>query len=382
MGKTPKKKKKTVKSKKKVSASKTKKKPATAPRKKRSRRPLEEIVAEQLAPAQEELDQLIPSAERGDTGPQASYMDFDDSASDIDDFTDVSQERSSIISIVRGFEEQVETAFALKNVLEGELDATQQRLAREVEARSELEAQLELLQTRAALAEHLREDISFIEQERNEFADELATTKLQLEKAVAECDSFAEQVAAAEADVKELKGDKMALEAQIMNLKDKIVDNDSLYKELAETSQAYQHLREQHHDQTRRMDASKDVQEALERELAGTRQNMQAWRAESEALRGKVANAQSRLSDLNIQLKDQQGANRELMGTNARLENESVTARTEYEAARKELNALKMALRDIRSEAKQTSGRVRQKYSKPNYPSRSNPGSGHSEVRK
>jgi chromosome segregation ATPase len=366
MAKTPKKKTKTVRKKKKT-VSAARKKPTSVT--KRNHRPLDEIIAEQLGPAQEELGRLIPAVDNVAAEPQANLVGPGDSPSDIEAFTDVSQERSSIISIVRGFEEQVETAFALKEVLEGELDGTQQRLAQEVEARSELEVQVELLETRAALAEQLREDISFIEQERNKFADELAETRLQLEQAVADRDALTEQIGSAEANAKDLKGDKLALEAQVMNLKDKIIDADSLEKELSGTARAHQELREQHHDLTKRMEASQAAQDAVEKELAGTRQNAQAWRAESEVLRGKIAKAQSRISDQNIQLRDKQDANRELMGTNTRLENQIVTATTDCEAAKKELNALKAALCDIRSEATQTSGRVRQRYSKPNYPS-------------
>jgi chromosome segregation ATPase len=305
MAKIPKKKKITVKKKKKVSA--TKKKPTAVTKK--NHRPLEEIVAEQLSPAQEGLDRLIPTAGSVVSEPQDKLMGPGESSSDIDDFADVSQERSSIISMVRGFEEQVETAFALKEVLEAELDTTQRRLAQEVEARSELEAQVELLQTRTALAEQLREDISFIEQERNRFADELANTRPQLEQAVAERDSLAEQIASSQSDAEGLQGEKMAIEAQVMSLKNKIIDDDSLHKELTETTRACQHLREQHHDL--------------------------------------------------------QDANRGLMGTITRLENEIRRVNADFEAAKKELIALKMGLCDIRSEAMQTSRRIRHKYSKP-----------------
>ena len=310
MGKTPKQKKKTVKKKKKVSA--TKKRPTAVTKK--NRRPLEEIVVEQPSPAQEELGRPIPTADGVVSEPQAKLMGPGESASDIDDFADVSQESSSIVSMVRGFEEQVETAFALKEVLEAELDTTQQRLAQEVEARSELEAQVELLQTHTALAEQLREDISFVEQERDRFADELANTRPQLEQAVAERDLLAKQIASVEADAEGLQGEKKALEAQVMDLQNKIIDADSLHKELTETTQAYQRLREQHHDL--------------------------------------------------------QDANRELMGTSTRLENEIRRVNADYEAAKKKLNALKVGLSDIRSEAMQTSRRIRNKYAKPNHPSK------------
>lgn len=57
-------------------------------------------------------------------------------------YTGVSEERDSIISIVRGLEGQVETAFRIKEMLQGQLDTLQQRLSDELDARARSEAQL------------------------------------------------------------------------------------------------------------------------------------------------------------------------------------------------------------------------------------------------
>ncbi len=53
------------------------------------------------------------------------------------------------------------------------------------------------------------------------------------------------------------------------------------------------------------------------------------------------------------------------METYTHLENEIKVVNINYDAAKNELEAFKNALRDIRSEATQTSGRVRQRYFKP-----------------
>ena len=57
-------------------------------------------------------------------------------------FADVSEERASIISVVRGLDGQVETAFRLKEILQGQLDTIQKRLSDELDARAQSEAQL------------------------------------------------------------------------------------------------------------------------------------------------------------------------------------------------------------------------------------------------
>ncbi len=122
----------------------------------------------------------------------------------------------------------------------------------------------------------------------------------------------------------------------------------------------------------RRLEASEASKVALEKELAGTIQGAQALRAEVEELRAKVEKlrdeltvAESRTADLRIQLEDQQATNRKLMETTTRLENEIKMVNINYDANKKELDAFKNAVRDIRSEATRTSGRVQQKFLQP-----------------
>ncbi|MBW8034735.1 MAG: hypothetical protein FVQ79_03535 [Planctomycetes bacterium] len=295
---------------------------------------------------------------------------IEESEFELEDLADISEERASIISIVKGLEGQVETAFMLKEVLEDELDITRQKLSEEMEVRAQLEVQVNSLQDQADLAGQLRQDISYAEEERNRFADELAQTRQEFKQAATERDLFTEQISHSEANVRELEGERMALEAQVMNLKDNITDADRLRKELAEITQAHRQSREQAHDVTRRLETLEASKKALESQLTGSHQNAQNLRDESEQFRRKYTNVESELADLRIQHEDQQVANRDLMQTNAHLENEIKGANISCESAKNELGAFKNALRDIRSEATRTSGRVRQRYFKPDSPTR------------
>ncbi len=278
---------------------------------------------------------------------------------------DVSQERASIISIVKGLEGQVETAFELKEVLEVELDKTRNRLAKVLDAHSQLQVQVETLQGPAALVEQLREDISFAEQERNEFSDLLGETQARLEETVAEHDSLTKQLSSAKESMKELEGEKVTFEAQVMNLKDRITDTNNLRKELAEIAATNQNLRKQLHDLTRRLEASEASKDAIENELDGSHQTSQGLQKELEELRENFAAGNDQLTDMRIGLEDQQVANKELMKSNTRLKSELKTLNVNYEGVKDVLDAFKNAMRDIRSEAAQTSGRVRQRYFKP-----------------
>ena len=238
----------------------------------------------------------------------------------IEDYADVSEERASIISIVKGLEEQVETAFKLKEVMEVELDAAQKKLSEESSARALLEERAKSLQAQAALANQLREDITFAEEERNKFANLLEETQPQLEAVTGERDSLVEEAASAKAHAKELEDEKMTFEAQVMNLKDKVAETDRLRAELDEVT---------------------------------------------DDLREKLTGADSRVVDLRVQLEEQQAMNRDLMETKTRLESEVKMLNTNHKAAKDELEMFKKAFRDIRNEASRTSGRIRQRYFKP-----------------
>lgn len=88
------------------------------------------------------------------------------------DLADVSEEKDSIISIVKSLEAQVDEALELKEALEAELDATQKKLSEESAARAQLEERVRSLEPQAARVDRLlRDDPSFAEEERDYVAD-------------------------------------------------------------------------------------------------------------------------------------------------------------------------------------------------------------------
>ena len=233
----------------------------------------------------------------------------------MEDYADVSEERAVIVSLVRDLEGQVDTAFKLKEALEVDLDATRKRLSEESAARAELEMRAESLAAQAALVDELRRDVSFAEEERNRLASLLARTQPQLDAVTRERDSLAKEAGAAEARARKLEGEKTVLEAQMMNLKDKLVNADRLESEL-------------------------------------------------ENLQEEFASIRSQTAELGARLEEQQAANAELVETTARLESELKMSNANHETTRSELEAARKALHDIYSEATRTSGRLRQHYVK------------------
>ena len=282
----------------------------------------------------------------------------EDSEIKIEDFVDVSEERASIISIVNDLEGQIDTAYELKEALEADLEATRKKLSEESSTRSGLEERVKSFESQGVLVEQLREDLSFAEEERNKLASSLAEAQQQLEAVTKERDSLSEKASSAEAQAKELEAEKTTLEAQVMNLKDEVTDMGRLRGELTEVTEARRDLAEQVRVLSNRLEASDTSKNAFERDLA--RAHKQA-----ENLRGKITDADSRLTTLRTQLEQQQATNRDIIETNTRLKSESKTLTANCQTAKNELEAFKKALRDIRSEATRTSGRTRKRYFRP-----------------
>ena len=281
------------------------------------------------------------------------------------DYGNVTEERSSILSIVKGLEGQVETAFKLKEVLEEELDTAQGRLSEELSERAELEARLSVLEAEAALVEHLREDISFAEEERNDAIELLEQIQPQHEAMTLERDSLTEQVAAMDTNIGELDDDKTTLEAQVMNLNDKVSEMERLRGQLDDLTETRLELTEKVRELSRDLDASDTSKGSFEKELIKTKEIVSNMNVEVEYLQKNLTDSESQVKDLRIRLEDQQIVNRNMIEVKARLEGELKMLNLNYENAKNEIKGFKNALYDIRSEATRTSGRVRQRYFKP-----------------
>jgi chromosome segregation ATPase len=274
-----------------------------------------------------------------------------------EDFADVSEERTSILAIVKDLEGQVDTAYQLKEILEAELDVAQKKLTEESTARAQLETQVESLRAQAVLVDQLREDISFAEEERDKSASLLAEIQPQLQAVTKERDSLAEEVDSTRSLTKEFEGEKVALEAQVMNLKDKIADMDNLRSELDETIETRKNLEEQIRALSSRLEGAEKSNKAFEEDLTAAQKQV-------ESLQEKLMVANSRVVEIRAQLEEQQATNRDIMEANTRLENELKASKVSFDAAKNELKAFKVAMHDIHSEASRTSGRVRQRYFK------------------
>jgi len=276
----------------------------------------------------------------------------------------VPEESQSVIYIVKDLERQLDDAFALKEALEADLAAMQSRLSDESSARRQLDARVQLLDAQAALAEQLREEISFVEEERNDIARKLKDSEAQLERVTSERNALVERVDTAEMSVKNLELEKVDSQARVLNLEENVRDLGAARKELDQVVIQREDLIQQVQKLTGRIDASETSKSAVEQDLAASRKEVSRLRAEVGKLREKHTAAESAAAELDCRIEDQQVKNQNLLEANRRLERELEALTAENQAISSELEAAKKALHDIHSAASRTTERFRGRYYK------------------
>ena len=319
----------------------------------------------------------------------------------VDEYPDVSEKSASVISIVRDVERELDVAYELKDALEADLATTREELSKVSSARAELAARAALLEGQAALVGPLREDIAFVEEERDRMASVLEDTKAQLEQTAKERDSLAERTRGAEESIEKLQRDKVNvkeehsrtarvledtkaqldqtlkerdslaeqmrgaeegieklqqekanLERDVFLLEDKLTEMDRLREELAKAGDARRELESGAKDLTKRLEASSTSSNALESELATARE-------EVAHLRERLTLANESLQELRAQCDEQKTENRDVREANRRLEQTVRVLTARHEAASNEVEALRKALGRIHAAAAETTGRIR-----------------------
>jgi chromosome segregation ATPase len=137
---------------------------------------------------------------------------------------------------VRDLHGEIDAAYVLKNALEDELAATRGKLSEAKTAGAQSEARASLLEEKAALADQLREDISFVEEEQSKTFRRLEEVTAELERVTGDRDKLAEQKAVRETRIKELQRRRFELEADVFELKQRLVEMVSFYSEKRKSS--------------------------------------------------------------------------------------------------------------------------------------------------
>ena len=133
---------------------------------------------------------------------------------------------SSMVKSLRG---DIDAAYILKKALETDLGATQKRLSEEEAARQRFESRAGLFEAKAALADQLREDIAFVEEEQNRTFRRLAEATSERERVTEERDRLAEAKRLRDVRISELLKQRFELEADIVELKERLEEMVSFF---------------------------------------------------------------------------------------------------------------------------------------------------------
>lgn len=277
---------------------------------------------------------------------------------------DVPKESQGILHIVKDLETQLDNAFAIKEALEADLADTQAKLVEETATRSELEGRVQLLEAQAALVEQLRDELSFVEEERSEVARKFKEIESQVKQITRERDTLTEQMVATDVRIADLEQVKVNLEAQVLNLEEAVADRRSLHKELEQANSARNKLMQQVKDLTGQLEATETSRKALELDLSTSKDVASGMRGELEELREKLGATETRLVEMGDQLEEQQFENGNLVESNRRLEREVKTLTAKNEVISTELETTKKALREIHNAAARTTKRIHSRYYK------------------
>ena len=289
---------------------------------------------------------------------------------DLSEPAGMSDDGSSIIAMVKDLHAEIDTAYELREGLEADLAAMTNKLSEEKGLHGEHEAQLRLLEAKAAFGDQLQRDLASEKKTHTDTSRRLDEVTSQLEKVTEERNRLAEQNTTDAARMQEIQGDMDGLETKVSHLETKVAEMGRLRETLAETREDIaeareqsDRLEEQRQDLKGKLEASEVAKNAIELDLTTTREVVRNQNEHVEELKDILETAEAGLADLRVEFDRQQAENANLVESNQRAEGETRTLNARLEAVEKELDSSKQALRDIHSATVRTTRRVQKRSS-------------------
>jgi len=272
------------------------------------------------------------------------------------DYGELSEESTTVIAEIKDLHSKMDAARELREALETDLAAMKEKWASEQTARTEAEARVKLLDARAALGDQLREDLAFVEDERDEIARRLEQATSQLGQITEERDRLAEQKITDDERIKALHGDKIGLEAKVLNLGETVADLDRLRQDLVGSQEELQRVKETVQSLKGKLNATEIARNALELDLTATREVVRKQGGQIDELRANLTAAHVKSTELRAELDQREIENTNLLESNKRAERELKTLTERLEFTKRNLELSKKALRAIRAAAMRTTG--------------------------
>jgi len=257
-------------------------------------------------------------------------------------------EWKTVIDTLREMQDEIDASRELKKALQDDLGVTRERLVEQESRTKQLEARAELLEVKSSLAEQLREEVAFLEEEKTISTRRIEELVGELKQTTEERDGLVEERSVDAARIQELENTKIDLESQVNGLKGQVADFARVRKELVEVVEARQRLNLTVQNLEHKLKVSEEARDTLEKELVGVRDQLEEMSGQKRVL----MELQARLDDRNAQIS-------KLTATIERLENERKALVTQNASMKVELDANKKYLGEIRTAALQTRSHIR-----------------------
>ncbi len=261
------------------------------------------------------------------------------------------REDGGFFSVVRDLEEEIDATLSLKDNLEADLEATREKLSKESAARAELGGRVKLLESQAALAEQLRQELSFVEEERDRASSVLVETRSELDTFTDERNSLTETLATAEAQSRRLETEKSDLETNVSGLNDRIAELDLIAGDLDKVGRERDILEEKVKDLRRSLETSDGMVETLKSDLSTSRDLARDLRSQIENDRVQVEDLKENLAASNADLTEARTELDAKSDINKRVGDQVKVLTGKYRVTFAELETAKKAMRSVQKAA-------------------------------
>lgn len=275
------------------------------------------------------------------------------------------REEGGFFSVVRELEEEIDATLSLKDSLEADLEEMSEKFSQESAAKIELVSRVKLLESQVTLADQMRQELSFVEEERDRASSVLVETRSELDSVTDERNALAETSATAEAQNRRLEAEKSDLETHVAGLNEKIAELELLSGDLEKVSRERDVFEEKVKDLRRSLETSDSMVETLQSDLNINRDLVRDLRSQIEDDRAQIEDFKEELAVNGSDLTDARTELDAQSEVNKRLGDQVKTLTGKYRAAFAELETARKAMRSIQKAAIRVRERTGRKKSRP-----------------
>lgn len=259
----------------------------------------------------------------------------------------IAKVQDNILTLVENLHGELDAAYDARELLEADFQEMKNHLYEQKAVRTELEARIKLLGAQSALVDHLREELSIVEEQRDSAKRRLDHTNSILDQTRQERDQLSQKCESQAAHYDELMKKKVELESKLVRLEVQVAESDRLRTELAETRHGSQLLDKKNKDLNSQLEALEISKNAMELDVLTSHEAFNNLANENNELKEQLAEAKDEQMELQATIDKQQADQIILLDASRRVQRESKVILSRYNSLKRELELGKKALGEI-----------------------------------